>query len=390
MTNRIVSAGWEPVAAAFDRNQERGLDDGASLTVLRDGATVVDIWGGVDPITGRDWEPDSTTVGFSVTKGAATICLLQLIDRGVVALDEPVASYWPEFAANGKDRVTVRHVLTHLSALPVIALDDITQIVDWELVTSTLAAQPLQYELGTTFVYHALSFGFLVGEIVHRASGMPFARFYEENVRAPLGLDFWIGQPESQDEQFRPGLLGEPGQFPQPDLGAMTPECAAAFLSSAQVAPLTARRGAPGTEPFNSETVRRAVIPAANGVTNGRSLARMYAACAQPVDGVRLLSDELMAEASRNQLLGARFPECGFPTVESTVGLGFEISHSGNPMLGRGSFGHSGMGGRLGFVHPESGIAFGFVSQRMLQAPPGEFDPRWAPLLDAVLLAAKV
>lgn len=388
MVDGFVAPGWREVRDAFAESFGGEPDEGGSLSIRRHGEVVVDLWGGTDPLSGRPWQRDSVTIGFSITKGAVTILLLQLVDRGLVDLDAPVATYWPEFAAAGKESLTVRDVLTHRVGLPAIDLDPITRATDWEAVTSALAAQPSQYAPREFVVYHALSFGFLVGEIVRRVSGIPVGEYFDRQVAGPLGVDFWMGQPESADPRFLPGLTRLVEAPPRPP-APVSDVCEAAWRSAAQLTPIFARvDDRLGTEPFNQTEFRRATIPAGNGVTNGRGLAAMYAATIGEVEGVRLLSESIVREASLNQAADAFLPDCaGGKPQQAVWGLGFEISNPLNPMIGPGSFGHSGMGGRLGFAHPETGIAFGFASQRMLY-PEGELDPRWVPILAAVTAAA--
>lgn len=390
MHDGVVAPGWTAVRDAFAETLELDRGEGASLSVSVDGRTVVDLWGGTDPLSGSPFARDSITIAFSVSKGVAAIALLQLVDRGLVDLDVPVARYWPEFAAAGKPAITVREVLSHRAGLPVIELDPLTRVVDWELATSTLAAQAPQYDTTRFFAYHALSFGFLVGEIVRRVSGLPFDAYVQRYIAGPLDLDLWVGQPASAEPRYLPSITDDIDAgpvIPVPDAPGI---CRAVALSTVQLLPLFRRvDGVLGSEPFNRPEFRAASIPAGNVVTNARSVARMYAACLGEVNGVRLVSEGLIAEAARDQAAGIRKPDCGASDpwasgVPQVWGLGFEISNDENPMLGEGSFGHSGMGGRLGFAQLGSGVSFGYVSQRMLYPPVGSLDPRSSRILAAI------
>lgn len=391
MNDGVVAPGWGPVRDAFIENLELGLDDGgASLTVTVGGETVIDLWGGSDPLGGTAFGPDSVTIAFSVSKGVASIALLQLVERGLVVLDAPVALYWPEFAAAGKGRITVRELLSHRAGLPVIDLAPLTRVTDWELVTSTLAAQAPQYDASRFFAYHALSFGFLVGELVRRVSGLAFDDYVQRHIAGPLGLDLWVGQPGAVEHRYLPSITDDVDAGPFVEVPEEPGICRAVALSGVQLLPLFRRvDGVLGSEPFNQPEFRAASIPAGNVVTNARSVARMYAACLQPVDGVRLLGDATVADAASDQAAGIRKPDCDAADpwssgVPQLWGLGFEISNNENPMLGAGSFGHSGMGGRLGFAQLGSGVSFGYVSQRMLYPPAGSLDPRSSRILAAV------
>ena len=390
MIDGDVASGWLPVRDAFAENLDTGLDEGASLSVTVGGEPVVDLWGGADPITGSEFARDSVTIAFSVSKGVAAIALLQLVERGVVGLDAPVARYWPEFGVAGKGGITVRELLSHRAGLPVIELDPITLITDWELAVSTLAAQAPQYDRRKYFAYHALSFGFLVGELVRRASGMPFDAYVQEHIARPLDLDLWVGQPSAVEHRYLPSITEDVDAGPFVEVPPEPGICRSVALSGVQLLPLFRRVGGVlGSEPFNQPQFRAASIPAGNVVTNARSVARMYAACLGPVDGVRLLGEGLVTEAASDQAAGIRKPDCGAVDpwesgVPQVWGLGFEISNDENPMLGPGSFGHSGMGGRLGFAQLGSDVSFGYVSQRMLYPPVGSLDPRTTRILRAI------
>lgn len=383
-----VDPRWSGVAEAFRANLDLGRDDGASLAIRVDGLTVVDVWGGRDPISGRAWEQDSVAVGFSVAKGVAAIALLQLVDDGRIELDEAVAAYWPEFAAAGKGAITVREVLTHRAGLPALDVDPIDEVLDWDRAVDALARQTPRYDARRFFVYHALSYGFLVGELVRRVSGVGFDEHVRRRIAEPLDLDLWIGAPAALEPRILPGLTTDAVEPAPPASDA--PVCRESWRSTAQLIPIFRQvDGVAGTEPFNQPRFHAAVLPAGNAVTNARALARMYAACLAPVEGVRLLAPQTLAEASRDQAGGIREPDCAAPDpwaagAPQVWGLGFEISNPKNPMLGAGSFGHSGMGGRLGFAHPPSGLSFGLVGQRMAYPPAGELDARWVAVLDAI------
>jgi CubicO group peptidase (beta-lactamase class C family) len=385
----MIEPGWERLDEAFRTALELGGPGGGALAVYQDGAPVLDVWGGEDPLTGLPWRVDSVTIGFSAAKGVATACLLRLVDSGAVGLDAPIADWWPEFAAAGKDTITVRDALTHRSGLPWIDLSDIKDVARWDRAVGALAHQSAAYPARRHLVYHALTFGFLVGELVRRVDGRPIGAYLAEEVAGPLGLDLWLGQPAEVEPRYRAGLMGPVTDPAEPDPGLTTdPQVTgAAYRSIAQLTDLFRRRdGVVGSEPFNSPEFRAASLPAGGLVTDARSLARLYAACMQPVDGIRLLSGPLLAEAAGNQAIGAFLPATAPGQVEQPAvwGLGFEVSHEPNPMLGPGSFGHSGMGGRLAFGHVPTATAFAFVSQQMAFPPPGTVDKRWQVLLDAL------
>ncbi|MDR6867457.1 CubicO group peptidase (beta-lactamase class C family) [Microbacterium resistens] len=381
-----MATGWEGVRTAFAAALD--VDEaGGSLAVVHRGRTVVDLWGGRDPLSGRPWEKDGVTLAFSAAKGVVALLVAQEVEVGRLDPEAPVARYWPEFAVAGKHSVTVRQVLTHtagMPALPLRALSDLRSPIE---LADRLAASPSQYPPGSARIYHILSYGTILAELLRRVTGRDIGILVAERIAAPLGGSLWLGEPVEVAPRYRPALIGpvEDPPIPAPDAGAA---CQAAYRANAQTTPLFARSdGVQGTEPMNQPSFRRSQLPAGGLVTDARSLARMYAACLGEVDGVRLLSEETVQKVSRDHLDGVREPLC-LPGAVPTVrwGLGFEISHQHCPMLGDGSFGHAGMGGRLAFAHAPSGLGFAFVGQRMLFPAPGT-DVRWTGILSAVRAA---
>ena len=194
----LTAPGWEAVAEAFADNFELHGEVGAACCVYLDGQPVVDLWGGTaDRRSRRPWDEDTVAVVFSVTKGATALCAHMLAERGELDLDAPVAQYWPEFAAEGKDDVRVRWLLSHQAGLPVVDTPlTLEEACAWEPVIRALERQQPLWEPGTQQSYHAVTYGFLVGEVVRRVAGTTLGRFFAEEVAAPLGLSAWIGLPE--------------------------------------------------------------------------------------------------------------------------------------------------------------------------------------------------
>ncbi|PZF91889.1 serine hydrolase domain-containing protein, partial [Micromonospora endophytica] len=195
-----VAPGFEGVREVFARNFATHGEVGAAVCVYRHGRPVVDLWAGVaDPDTGRPWREDTLQVVYSTTKSATAACAHLLSQRGELDLDAPVAAYWPEFAAAGKEGIPVRWLLSHQAGLP--ALDTPVSLADirsWDPVVRALARQAPVWTPGTAHGYHGLTYGWLVGEVVRRVSGRSLGDYFAEEIAAPLGLDFWIGLPASE------------------------------------------------------------------------------------------------------------------------------------------------------------------------------------------------
>jgi CubicO group peptidase (beta-lactamase class C family) len=338
------------LAASIDR----GTDVGASVAVTIEGELVVDIWGGTLDVDGREpWERDTITNVWSMSKTMTSLCALMLADAGELDMNAPVSRYWPEFAAGGKgDRVLVRHVLGHTSGLSGWSEPlTVDALYDWEKVTSILAAQEPWWEPGTASGYHAVTQGFLIGEVVKRITGQTIGSFFRERVAEPLGADFHIGlDPANFD---RVGNV-----IPPPPLD----EAIIAGASEMAVRTL----GNPlldGSESW-TEAWRRAEIPAANGHGNARSVAAVQAVLANggEVGGVRLLSPAGCERVLEEQAYGTDLV-LGSPI---RFGLGFGLPSAELPIsaTGRACF-WGGWGGSVVLVDMDAHMSFAYVMNRM-------------------------
>ena len=247
---------FEPVRAAFAGNFERGAELGASVAVTLDGRPVVDLWAGDADPTGRPWQRDTIVNVYSTTKTMAGLCLLMLADRGEIEFEAPVARYWPEFAANGKEGVLVRHVMAHTAGLagfdpPLASVDE---LYDWEHITGRLAAQAPWWTPGEGSGYHAITQGYLQGEIVRQVTGRSVGTFFREEVAEPLGADFHIGLDPAHDA--RVGELVPPDRPPEGASNMEPDSIGARTFNSCSIT---------GEEPRTSGW-RRAEIPAAGGI----------------------------------------------------------------------------------------------------------------------------
>ncbi len=386
-----VADGFEAVRDAFEANFADHGDLGAGVAVYLDGELVVDLVGGIaDARQERPYSADTLQMVFSTTKGAAAICGHLLVQRGQLDLDAPVTDYWPEFGAAGKADVPVRMLFNHQVGLPVLdqRLSD-DDVLAGTPVADALAAQAPLWEPGTAHGYHALTYGWLVGELVRRVTGRSLGTFFADEVAGPLGLDFWIGLPDQQQARVAPlsAAKPDPSQFDpskiDPEIAPLLQDLAAAYLDPESITNRALSLGGTfalggGGLSWNDPRVRAAEIPAANGVTNARSLARMYAACVGEIDGVRLLDDASVARATEEQSNG-RDRTLVIPT---RFGVGFFLPSSFSPLLGEASFGHAGAGGSLGFADPEHRVGFGYVMNRMGAGLSN--DPRARGLADAL------
>lgn len=362
---------FDAVRDAFAANFERYDDVGAACCVYLDGRPVVDLWGGVaDLASGRPWQEHTVQLVFSATKGMAATCAHLLVQRGQLDLDAPVAAYWPEFAAGGKEKIPVRWVLSHRAGLAAVdgnlSLED---VLAWDPVVAAIAAQAPNWEPGTAHGYHARSFGWIVGELVRRITGLSLGTFFAREIAAPLRLDFWIGLPRT--ELARCATLIPPSGESASLIGMLGAE-------SLTVRVMNGLSGLFGyTDMWNRPEILLAEMPSSNGVGDARSLARVYAALIGEVDGVRVLSEETVAAAAAVQAEG---PDQVL-LLPSRYGLGFILPPMLAPGCGARSFGHPGAGGSLAFADPDAGLAFGYVTTRMKFDLTG--DKRTAGLVEA-------
>lgn len=376
----LVEPGYGAVADALVRSFERSGEVGAACSVYRDGQPVVDVHAGLaDASAGRPWTADTLALVFSCTKGVTAICANLLVERGLLDLDAPVARCWPEFAANGKEGVLVRHVLSHSAGLPVIEGDfTLEAALAWDPVVEQLARQEPRWAPGTAAGYHVRSFGWLTGEIVRRVTGRTVGRFVADELAGPLDLELWIGLPES--EEPRVARMIPPREPDDPEVRA---------VMETLLAPGTlmgdALNGPSGLfhydEMWNTRALRAAELPSSNGITTARSLARLYAATVGEVDGTRVLAADTVARARTAEIDGTD-AVLGIPM---RYGLGFALGPSLPPACGPAAFGHPGAGGSLAFADPEARIGFAYVMNAMVVAAP--VDPRANRLVRATYAA---
>ncbi|MGX1561259.1 serine hydrolase domain-containing protein [Streptomyces sp. NPDC055506] len=378
--NGTVAEGFEPVREAFIRNFETLGERGASVAVHRDGRQVVDLWAGTKDIDGTaPWEHGTAQVVRSATKGVAAAVLLLLHQRGQLDLDAPVGHYWPEFKARGKERVLVRHVLNHRAGLPVLD-HPLTpeQALDPLRGPEAVAAQAPAWEPGTDHGYHALTYGWMLDELVRRVTGQGAGEWLAAQITGPLGLDLWLGLPAA--EAHRVGRAGRV-EGPEPTGGLRARPKRSVTEAYEDPASLT-RRAFAAITPFpdqNDPAYRAAALPATNAIATADGLARFYATLIGDTAGAaRLFTPETVELARAEESAG---PDRVL-VVGTRFGLGYMLHGSASPFLAPGSFGHPGRGGALGFADPESGIAFGYVTNGFRKTVTA--DPRAQGLVRAV------
>jgi CubicO group peptidase (beta-lactamase class C family) len=329
------------VRDAFAANFRDHGEVGAALCVYHRGRCVVDLWGGIaDPATGAPWAEDTLTCVFSTTKGLTATCAHLLAQRGELDLDAPVAEYWPEFAAAGKQHIPVRWLLSHRAGLPTLdAPIPLEEALAWHPMTTALAAQQPLWPPGSAHGYHAQTFGWLIGEVIRRITGRTPGRFFAEEIATPLRLDAYIGLPPTH--AHRVSRLIEPPAAENTDSPALR---RASAVTTPRIDP-------------NDPQVHAAEIPSSNGITTAAALARFYHALIDPTEGYPLLAPATLARATTVESDGLDLT-LGVPT---RFGLGYALY----PLGDADGFGHGGRGGSLGIAHLPTRTTLGYVMNRM-------------------------
>ena len=373
----LCDARFARVREAFASNFVQHGEVGAAVAVIVDGRAVVDLWAGhVDAVRRTPWRRDTLVNVFSVSKALTTLCALRLVERGLLDLDAPVARLWPEFASRGKDAVTLRQILAHRAGLPALrATLPEGAMLDWQAMTSALAAQEPWWRPGETHGYHVNTFGFLVGEMVRRASGRTVGQLLRDEVARPLGADVHVGLPHAEHARVAE-FLWTADVPPTPPDPATLPDALALQWNTYFNPP-----GISGSGGWvNRAAWRSGEVPSANGHASARGVARVFAALAAggTIDGVAVLAPDTIAAATVEH-------SCGDDLVlgrPSRFGLGFQLTQPERPLGPNArTFGHFGSGGALGFCDPDARLAFGYVMNHM---GPRWQNPRNAALIEAV------
>ena len=360
---------FSSVGDAFAGNfAERG-EVGGAVCVIVDGHVVVDLVGGwADQGCTRQWRPDTLVNFYSVGKAFVGLLALQLVDDGLIGLDDPIASVWPEFGVAGKQGATLRHALCHRAGVPAIRerLTN-TDLWDWQRMTAALAASEPWWVPGTRHAYHTNTYGHLVGEVVRRITGeMPGARL--RSVADTVDADLWCGVPSGEQHRCADVIWAPATAMGEVDFDSLSGE--ALMIALGYFNP----PGYSSAGVVNTSEWRGAQVPSTNGHGSATGVARLYAALLEPG---RLISPTLLAEATRAQSKGY----CPVLGEETIFGLGFKPTVPRRPFgPNPRSFGHFGTGGAVGFADPDAGVAFGYVMNHVI--------PRWQSSRNRALIDA--
>ena len=380
-----VAEGFGAVADAFQRNFTDPGEGAAAVAVFHRGRKVVDLWGGTSVVNQRPMPADGLMMVASCSKGITATVLALLVERGVLVPEERVAAYWPEFAAGGKEHVTLGMVASHTAGLPYPPLGTGLSGLDrprGKSVTQARAGATPLWEPGTAMAYHPVTFGTLLDEIVRRATGSSIAHHVRTLIAEPLGLDMWMGLPEALTPRVVPGRWERTSPMEPDDEYTHEPGSYAALRQAflGENPPMDPDF----SDPAEVRAHYAAERPGIGAITNARALATMYAALLGPVNGVRLVEDRTLSLATRPRTDTVEtLIESGTAGPDIRFGLGYQLASPSMPGFGPGSFGHTGAGARLGIGDPETGVGFGYITSLMRDIGP-HGDPRWKTLIDAV------
>lgn len=367
--NGTTQDAFAAVKDAFAQNFAEELEVGASLSVTLKGEPVVDIWAGhIDAEKSRPWQRDTLVNVWSTTKGVTAMAIAILVDRGLLNYRDPVSQYWPDFAQLGKSDVTVGQLLSHQAGL--CGFREKTTVEDyynWSRMCRRLAAMKPFWPLGEGSGYHAVTFGYLAGELIRRIDGRTPGTFIREELAEPLGTEFWVGLPEDLEERL--SLVIKPPQ-PAQLVSDNAPDYVIATMANPPIDP----------EFPHDRGWRAAEIPAANGHGTANGLARLYSAFANggSVDGIKIVGRDTIKRATAEQCSGVD-RNLG---LESSWASGF--SRNGRGMYGPNAdtFGHSGFGGSMAFADPSAKLSVGYTMNQMHSNLQG--DPRTLRLVEAI------
>lgn len=354
-TRGFALAEFASVRSLFEANVANGLDLGASFSASVEGQTVIDLWGGwADVQRTRPWNEDTIVNLYSMAKTMTALCALVLIDRGELDPDAPVARYWPEFAANGKSKIKVRHLLSHTAGLPSWPAGmQMADLYDWNKATGILAQQMPLWAAGTAWGYHANTQGFLVGEVVRRITGRTLGTFFREEISTPLGADFHFSLPESEDARVADLVVAESRR----PMAFEFNELALRIFTD------------PATDPALTKTRawRNAEMPAISGFGNARAITRVHSVLANGgvLDGKRILSEKGCRRALELEFAGAEI----LTGTQTRHGLGFYLLAGHHVVPGPNIVYGGGRGGSLVVIDFDARAVCSYAMNRMILGP---------------------
>lgn len=360
------------VAEGFERIQERfaeiiaqAPDAGSAVSIWHEGRNVVNLWGGVaDKDAKTPWVEDTKAVVFSSTKGLMSLAIAQLYQAGKISYDDLVIKHWPEYKGDGKDGTTVRDLVAHRAGVPFFEVDiHEDQVIDWDYMVSRIEAEPAMWEPGSAYAYHAITHGWITGEIIRRVTGMSPGQYLAKHISAPLAADTWLGLPAELESKVSVSFPHEDLTKFFVDLKEKDTNAGNFLIRSLTLGNAFSMNLVGKKKGFNAPEVHQAEIPGAGGISTAHGISKIWSSVVHETDGVRLLSDETVKYVTSVQSEGKPFTDLEPPY--GAFGMGFQLDSPARRYLTSASFGHDGAGGQCAFADPQHKIGFGFVTSEM-------------------------
>ena len=375
----FVADGWSEVADVLASNIDNRDDVGAGVSVFHRGKCVVDIAGGFfDRDATKPYTLDTLQLVFSTTKGVVATAVAMCVERGLLSYEEPVSLFWPEFAAHGKEQVTVAQLLSHQAGLYTVDGPlTFEEVLDWNTMVSRLANTAPLFPVGSTHGYHAITFGWLAGHLVRLVDGRNIGRFIAEEIATPLGGEIYVGLPAHLEPRVSPINTG------WPRTATSAPAAPVQLPNKYLVSALSVNGALNVKGGFNREDLHAAEVPGANGIANARSLAAMYSATFTETETsngpVRLLNDDTRSKMTVQQTKDGEVDLC--LQTQRTFAMGFVTPSEKLAFDAPGSYGHAGAGGSVSFADPLRQMSFSYIMNRMKDSM--FTDPRAVRLIEA-------
>ena len=375
----FVADGWSEVADVLASNIDNRDDVGAGVSVFHRGKCVVDIAGGFfDREATKPYTLDTLQLVFSSTKGVVATAVAICVERGLLSYEEPVSLFWPEFAAHGKEQVTVAQLLSHQAGLYTVDGPlTFQEVLDWNTMVSRLANTAPLFPVGSTHGYHAITFGWLAGHLVRLVDGRNIGRFIAEEIATPLGGEIYVGLPAHLEPRVSPINTG------WPRTATSAPAAPVQLPNKYLVSALSVNGALNVKGGFNREDLHAAEVPGANGIANARSLAAMYSATFTETETsngpVRLLNDDTRSKMTVQQTKDGEVDLC--LQTQRTFAMGFVTPSEKLAFDAPGSYGHAGAGGSVSFADPLRQMSFSYIMNRMKDSM--FTDPRAVRLIEA-------
>lgn len=360
-----VADGFEKIQKTFQEIISQAPDSGAAISIWHKGKNVVNLWGGLaDKDAKKPWQQDTKVVVFSCTKGLMSLALAQLFQDKKITYQDLVSKHWLDYAYAGKDATTIRDLVAHRAGVPFFQDDiEFDQVINWDYMVSKVEQEPAMWVPGSEYAYHALTHGWLTGELIRRVSGMSPGEYLAQKISSPLKADTWLGLPPALEDKVAVSYPSEDLSSFFVDLKNQNTHAGNFLIRSLDLGGALPVDLAGAGVGFNTAAVHQAQIPGAGGISSAHGISKIWSSVVHETDGVRLLSDETVNFVTKVQSEGKPFTDLEPPYGK--FGMGFQLDSEARRYLTNSSFGHDGAGGQCAFADPENKIGFAFVTSEM-------------------------